>query len=344
LDSLTQFVLGAAVGGAVLGPRAGGKALLWGGVCGTLPDLDIFIARENPVAAFTYHRGVTHAVFFLTLAAPFVAALMERFHAELKRQRLRCLAMVWLCLATHPLLDCFTVYGTQILLPFSDYPVTWSTIFIIDPLYTLPLLAGVILAWTRFRTSSEQAVRLCLMGLALSTAYLLATVAIKARVNTVASAALVSRGTAVQQFLTTPAPFNAVLWRIVAMKRDGGYLEGYYSLFDGSESIEFASYASDPSLLDGIADDWAVQRLTWFTKGFYRVRETPQGIVLTDLRMGSEPFYIFSFRVGERSAGRILPGVTRSVPNPSLPLSNLAWVWRRIWNVSEVAGPLLNAD
>jgi inner membrane protein len=331
MDSVTQFVLGAAVGGAMLGPQAGRKALLWGAVWGTLPDLDVFIPHSDPVSAFTYHRSFTHAVFFLTLAAPAAVALMERVHPDLRRFRLRCLLTVWLCLATHPLLDCFTVYGTQALLPFSDYPVAWSTIFVIDPLYTIPLGAGVILAWRRFHARALPAARVCLLALAVSSAYLLATVAIKARVDAVTRAALKAQGIAAERFLSTPAPFNAVLWRIVAMT-PAGYLEGYYSLFDASDSIEFTAYSSDPSLLREISGNWAVGRLKWFTQGFYSVRETPEGITFTDLRMGVEPVYIFSFQVGERNGGHIVPSLTRRVPSPAVPPGALTWMWRRIWH------------
>ena len=48
-----------------------------------------------------------------------------------------------LTLLAHPVLDAFTVYGTQLLLPFSDYPAGLGSIFIIDPLFTVPLLAGL---------------------------------------------------------------------------------------------------------------------------------------------------------------------------------------------------------
>ena len=101
MDSISQFALGAAVGGAVLGRRAGRKALVWGGVCGTLPDLDIFLSMGDPVSDFTYHRAATHSLFFLTLAAPLVAALMVRLHRDLRGHYRAC----WLALVTHPLLD-----------------------------------------------------------------------------------------------------------------------------------------------------------------------------------------------------------------------------------------------
>lgn len=334
MDSVTQFLLGAAIGGAMLGPQAGRKALLWGGVCGTLPDLDVFIPRSDPVAALTYHRAATHAVFFLTLATPLIAALIERMHPDLRRVRGRCWLTVWLCLATHPLLDCFTVYGTQILLPFSDYPVGWSTIFIVDPLYTVPLAVAVVLALRRVPARAAHAARLCVIALALSSAYLLATVAIKAHVDSVTRASLLRQQIHAERFLSTPAFFNTVLWRIVVMTSDG-YLEGYYSLLDSSGSIAFNAYPSSPSLLTPISGNWAVERLKWFTKGFYRVQETADGITMADLRMGAEPSYIFSFRLGVRNNGRIIPAPARRESTPSVPPGTLTWAWRRTWNLGE---------
>ena len=62
-------------------------------------------------------------VLFLTLAAPGVAAVLRKLYKDLGGSYGRVLWMVWLCLVTHPLLDAFTVYGAQILLPVSDYPV-----------------------------------------------------------------------------------------------------------------------------------------------------------------------------------------------------------------------------
>ncbi len=333
MDSVTQFLLGAAIGGAMMGPQAGRKALVWGGVCGTLPDLDILIPRSDPVAAFTYHRAATHAVFYLTLATPAVAALIERVHPELHRFRARLWLTVWLCLATHPLLDCFTVYGTQILLPFSEYPVGWSTIFIIDPLYTIPLGVGVILALQRVSLRPAHAARVCAVALAASSAYLAASVAIKAHVDAVTRSSLSAQEIEVERVLATPAFFNTVLWRVVAMTPDG-YLEGYYSLLDSSARIEFTAYPSDPSLLAPIAGNWAVERLQWFTNGFYRVQETPEGIIMADLRMGSDPSYIFSFRVGERRDGQIVPVMAQRLATPSVPPGMLAWAWRRTWSLS----------
>lgn len=100
--------------------------------------------------------------------------------------------------------------------------------------------------------------------------------------------------------LTTPGPFNIVLWRIVVME-EGGYREGFYSLFSPSGGISFRRFDSDRTLLRGIEDTWEVQRLRWFTHGFYSVRLQQDDVLMTDLRMGLEPDYVFSFVVGERN-------------------------------------------
>ena len=49
MDSVTQITLGAAVGEAVLGRKIGGRAMLWGAIAGTLPDLDVFVPLGDVV-------------------------------------------------------------------------------------------------------------------------------------------------------------------------------------------------------------------------------------------------------------------------------------------------------
>ena len=146
MDSITQIALGAAVGEAVLGRKIGNKAMLWGAIAGTLPDLDVFVPLGDVVRDFTYHRSASHSLFMLALATPLLVWLINRIHPGLVEHRNRWLLLVYLAFATHVLLDSFTAYGTQIFWPVSNIPVAWSTIFIIDPLYTLPLLVGVIAA------------------------------------------------------------------------------------------------------------------------------------------------------------------------------------------------------
>jgi inner membrane protein len=329
MDSLTQLTLGAAVGEAVAGRQVGRRAMLWGAICGTFPDLDVFISFGDAVRDFTYHRSFSHSLFVLTALTPLFVWLILKCHPGTRDYRTRWAWLVWLVFTTHVLLDCFTVYGTQIFWPFVTTPVAWSTVFIIDPLYTLPLLIGLvaILAWRR---DPAKARRLNRAGLMLSTLYLGWTVAAKLEVERVARTALTELNLAGAPMVSTPAPFNSLLWRIVVMT-DEGYIEGFRSMLDGPAPVVFTPHISDKRLLRGLDDDWAVQRLQWFTRGFYRVREAEDGVVITDLRMGFEPHYVFNFRVAEIRNG--YPEPTTPVQLPGIRnYDGLHWVWERIWD------------
>ena len=221
MDTVTQVALGAAVGEAVLGRRVGRRAAVWGGVCGLLPDLDVFWPFADPVTALSWHRGYSHAFVVLALVTPVIAWAAMRIHPATRPHWRGWLLLVFLALVTHPILDCFTVYGTQVLLPFSDLPVGWATIFIIDPLFSVPLIIGAVAALTVRRHGLGR--RMSNAGLAIAVAWLACTVAIKAHVDRVAGESLPAAG--MTRLLTMPTPFNGVLWRAVAMTGDGHFLD-----------------------------------------------------------------------------------------------------------------------
>ena len=80
MDSLTQIVLGAAVGEATLGRKVGNRAMLWGAVAGTIPDLDVFIRLfTDPISATELHRGVSHSLIFSILMAPVLGYLVRKW-------------------------------------------------------------------------------------------------------------------------------------------------------------------------------------------------------------------------------------------------------------------------
>jgi inner membrane protein len=296
MDSLTQAALGAAVGVATMGRRtAVWKAALWGAVWGTLPDLDAFIDHGDPVRNMTYHRGNSHALFWLTLAALPLGALAARLHGQWPQWRRWCLA-AWLALVTHPLLDGMTVYGTQLLRPFTDTPYGVGSIFIIDPLFTVPLLVGLVAAMA---AHSPKGLRWNAAALALSTAYLGWSWVAQAHVRAVASASLARQVIQADRLLVTPTPFNTVLWRVVAVAPHT-YHEGFRSLLDGPGEMHFDRFERGMALEEPLAGVWAADRMRWFTRGFYSLSQVDGQARVTDLRMGQEPHYTFSFGVARR--------------------------------------------
>lgn len=330
MDSLSQLALGAAVGIGVMGRRtAVWKAALWGAVCGTLPDLDSFIDHGDPVSNMTLHRAESHALFYLTLAAPPLAGLIAWLHGETDRFRRWWLA-VWLALVTHPLLDAMTVYGTQLALPFTDHPYGVGSIFIIDPLYTLPLLVGVGGA---LAARNARGRRWNLMGLALSSAYLAWSFAAQQQVESVARRALREQGVEVERLLITPTPFNTLLWRVVAVT-PAGYLEGFRSLFADGRGMSFDAFPRGETLFEQLRGNRHAERLAWFSRGFFKTTEADGHIVVSDLRMGQEPYYTFSFALAARQGGRLealTPQLLRQRPDVGRAL---AWMRHRLFDPS----------
>lgn len=336
MDSLTQFALGAAVAEATIGRKVGHRALLWGGIVGTLPDLDVFVPLGDAVRDFTYHRSASHSLFVLALATPLIAWLITRIHPGTREHFRRWMLAIYLVFASHVLLDSFTAYGTQILWPIFTTPVSWSTIFIIDPLYTLPLLVGITAALVMTR-QSDRGHRVNRIGLILSSAYLAWTVGAKLYVEARFDDALRAQQIQHQRVFTTPAPFNSLLWRAV-VRDHGAYYEGYYSVFDDPGAIRFTRYPSEDALLESLSDHWPVTRLIWFSKGFYSVSNDADRVVISDLRMGVEPNYVFRFQVGEVGNPHPRPSVPELLP----PVRNwklLPRVWERIWDARVELGP-----
>ena len=329
MDSLTQLALGAAVGEATAGRQVGRRALFWGAIAGTIPDLDVFIPLGDAVDDFTYHRSFSHSLFVLAALTPLIVWLILKLHPGTAEHRKRWFLLIYLVFATHVLLDSFTVYGTQIFWPFVTTPMTWSTIFIIDPLYTLPLLIGILAALIvsrRYRWGHS----INMLGLVLSTGYLAWTLGAKLHVEHVARNALDRQHMADTRLLTTPTPFNSLLWRVLAVD-EHSYYEGYYSVFDGSNTIVFQKYPRAQHLVEPLSDYPPVQRLQWFTKDFYAAAHVNDAIVITDLRMGSEPDYVFRFKVGQMGNPHPRPAPVRQLPGIR-DFQRLYWVWARIWD------------
>ncbi|MBN2433057.1 MAG: metal-dependent hydrolase [Acidobacteria bacterium] len=308
MDTLTQMTLGAGVGELILGRKVGNKALLWGAVAGLIPDLDVLAGVfMSPVDRFVFHRTVSHSILFCVVLAPLLGWLLARLHAKDKVPWLPWSRLVFWGLFTHILLDCFTGYGTQVFWPFLDHRVEWNTIFVVDPLYTLPFLGCLLVLVFLNRTSRTRRI-LAWTGIGLSTAYLALTVVNKLHMESVFQEALVSQNLAHRRLMTQPSPLNNLLWRGVA-ETHNGYWIGYYSLLDDDRRIRFRFVPRLDRLIDDLRRDPDLVKLLHKCDGYYCLTREDGALVFNDLRFGrfqewddGAGGYIFAFVIETDSA------------------------------------------
>ena len=328
MDSLTQMAFGAACGEAVLGRKVGRKALVWGGVLGTLPDLDVFIPFGGPVNDFVYHRGFSHSLILLALLSPLMAWFISTVHRDTKRFYGKWVLLCFLVLEASVLLDLLTLYGTRVFWPFDTTPLAVPVLFIIDPLFTLPVLSGVLAALLlkNHRTLGH---RLNTIGLTLGLMYLVWAFAAGEFVHRQVKEKLARQGVPYSQFIASPAPFTTLLWRVVGIDGDR-YFETYYSLLDDDAPLYVDFYPRNLALMNGIETHSPVVELEAFTRGYFAFSAVDDQVAMVDLRMGSEPDYIFRFKVAELKDGRSMPMDDEKLETVR-DWRRLAWVWRRVW-------------
>lgn len=285
MDSLTQIVLGSAVAELTLGKKIGNKALLWGAICGTIPDLDVlmnpFLTDLQELGA---HRGFSHSILFSCLLAPLLGFLLwfmyEKKEANWKEWTLLC----FLALVTHPLLDAFTSYGTQLFLPFSNYRVAINTIFIVDPLYTLPMLFCLlaVLFINRKKPARDWVNK---VGFVISHFYLLFTVANKLFIDHQFQQAFEKKEMPIQRFMSYPMPLQNILWTCIAESTNGFYV-GYYSWLDKDDDIKFRYISKNDRGIDDLKKTFAIKRLYWFSSGYLVFTRKEGELYANDLRFG----------------------------------------------------------
>ncbi len=310
MDSVTQAVLGAGIQGALLGRVQGRRALVYGAALATLPDLDVLMSYPDPVSLMTYHRGFSHSVFVLTGLAMLLAWLIRKFWPNAPYSGRRLFLTIWLVLITHPILDAFTVYGTQLFWPLALTPESWSSVFIIDPVYTVPLLIAVVFAVIAGMTRTAR--RVLLGALVFSTAYLGFGLAGRMAAEQRVHEAMQARGIAVTQVRAIPMPFNTLVWRVIAKTGDGSYYESVSSLFDRHppEWVRLPLNLEAGRVLAGAP---LHERLRWFTDDWLRYDVIGDALVVSDLRMGMAGHYTFRFKMGERAPDGTWSAITPSV-------------------------------
>ncbi len=377
MDSLTQIVLGAAVGEVVLGRKVGNKAMLWGALAGTIPDLDVYQSLIfDSLTANELHRGFSHSILFSLIFAPLLAWILVRKEKILlatlvgvilaypalstgnpwiigilsatfvvclffilkneyvqKATKWEWTKLFFWSLITHPLLDCHTTWGTQLLWPL-PYKLAWNNIFVIDPLYTVPFLVFVIIAMFYHRQSNTRKY-LNWAGLAVSSLYMIWSLGVKWYTYKVFEDNLESKGIVYSRLTTVPTPMNTFLWSATA-DGDTVLYSGLYSIFDKDQDVKFHAIQTNHGFVSNYSEDNVLKRLKFLSKGWYVINtDNPDTLVYNDARfgpmyLGNTPQYGFGYQLTD-DHGALQAEAQRPKPKGEMINRLLGSLWNRIW-------------
>ncbi len=333
MDSLTQIVLGAAVGEVVMGKKAGNKALIWGAIGGTIPDLDVFFTSFfDPVQALFVHRGFSHSIFFPIIAAPLLGWLLAWVYQNSTLNWIDWTKLMFWTIFTHPLLDIFTNYGTGLFYPLWGERIAFNTIYVVDPLYTIPLLIAFIATlFLKRKNQSRRYINLAALGF--SCLYLVFTIFNKLDIDQRVNAYIKHNKINSSAFMTVPAPLSNLLWSVI-IKVPEGYLVGYLGLFESVEEMKTSFVPRNDHLLDKLTTDEKVIRLKAFSKDYYSIRQQGDHLIFNDLRFSTfrgwfdlNAGYIFAFKLDQNNHGL---SIERESSSQQMRKQDVNRLWDRI--------------
>ncbi|HLK29643.1 MAG TPA: metal-dependent hydrolase [Puia sp.] len=285
MDSLTHIALGACMGEAFAGKTLGKKAMLWGAMAQSVPDID-FVASfwmDTP-SSLLAHRGFTHSFLFCTMITPLFALLAERLHRPHNIRLGKWMLFFGGTIFIHICIDAFNNYGVGWLEPFSHQRISFNAIYVADPFFSV--WAGIAcMALIVLQKRKPQRKKWWAMGLGLSTLYLCYCLFNKSKIDSEVREILSSQKIAYTRYFTTPAPLQNWLWYVVA-GNDSGYYVGFRSIFDSKKKVDFQYFPRNDSLLKPMQDHEDLQQLIRFSKQFYAAEMWGDTVVFNDLRFG----------------------------------------------------------
>jgi inner membrane protein len=285
MDSLTHIAIGACIGELFLGKKIGKKAMLYGAIAASLPDID-FVASFwlNTTDDLLAHRGITHSFLFAILVIIGLALFFRKRHEADHVPPKTWIVFIGTGIFSHLFLDVFNAYGTGWFEPFSHYRVSLNTIFVADPFFSVwPAIAAVYLLVTNRNNRKRRG--WAKFGLIFCSLYLMYCIVNKFKIDNNTRYTLIHQAIHYKRYLTTPSPFNSWLWYIVA-ESDSGYYVGYRSVFDSQDQIKFRYFPRNDFLLQPIHGHKDLQTLILFSQGYYTAELSNRGVVFNDLRFG----------------------------------------------------------
>lgn len=285
MDSITHLALGACMGEAFAGKKLGKKAMLWGAMAQSIPDIDFMASFWMDTSSnLLAHRGFTHSILCSAIITPVLALVAERWHRPHNISLKKWLLFFGGVIFAHIFIDAFNNYGVGWFEPFSHQRISFNAIYVADPFFSIwPGIACLGLLYLKRRSPHRR--KWWAMGLGLSGLYLLYCLSNKARIDRDVREILRDQQISYTRYFTTPAPLQNWLWYVVA-GNDSGYHIGFRSLFDSRKEIAFQYFPRNDNLLEPIDEKESLQRLIRFSQDFYTVEKWTDTLVFNDLRFG----------------------------------------------------------
>ena len=219
MDVLTQGIIGAAVAQSVSNKHEMRKAAIVGFLAGLAADADVLIrSSSDPMLVLEYHRHFSHSLIFIPIAAIIVSILLWPFFRKtLSFKRLYFYSFAGTLLSGF--VDACTSYGTHLLWPFINERIAWHIIAIIDPIFTIALIIGVVYALIKLTPVS------CRFALIFCGGYLLLGYFQLQRAEIIMHELAEKRGHVVERFMVKPTIGNLVLWRSIYLSHDEFYID-----------------------------------------------------------------------------------------------------------------------
>ena len=284
MDSITHIALGACIGELFVGRKVGKKAMLWGAVAQSFPDIDFITGFwMDTTDELLAHRGFTHSLLFAALLTPILALLAEKWHRPHNISLGRWTLFFGTEILLHIFLDAFNAYGTAWFEPFSHIRFSFHTLFVAEPLFSIWI--GIAFVALLFKMNRKKRKAWSIFGLGMCLLYLLISVGNKVMVERDVAKALTTQQLKHNRYFTTPTPLNNLLWFVVA-ENDSGFNIGYRSVFDRKSTIHFEYFPRNTLLTDSIKLTKDFLNLVRFSQGYYTIEKWNDTLVFNDLRFG----------------------------------------------------------
>ena len=225
----------------------------------------------NPVKSDFYHRGFSHSILFAVLIALLLAWILN-FWKKDRYSFTNTFLLFLVAVGTHPILDGLTRWGTQLFWPF-DIRIHLNSVFVIDPLYTVPFLVFLIIS---LRSHAQRKLYWNKVGLLCSSFYLVIGLALNYYV-----------GARLQSDYLAPMPLTSLQWMSIEDHTEY-YVMKQFNVISGNEINQvkcLKNHHLEEQFFEQTPDDFQIAKK--FSQGFYGLEKIEDTLFFYDWRFGN---------------------------------------------------------